>query len=1008
MDSYSEPGSAESSADEQHNAYDSGRHSDLDELSLMDEQEPGAGISSDSDEVSHVTPRRRALDSAGPQISPRIASTPPRRPPVKITDSPDHSKEPSPSYTRPGSTAHVPSSAGTSTPTTAKTRPMSRMADAEASARFHSLGPDIASPGRRDQYRSSDNEMDDSLDDSLNTSTSTKVPDTNDAGASRQRRLPDFGLVEQQERTESLSSTVVALLEERNVYRAKQYSSPGANTAGLLATIKALKEEKREQQNSLEAFKQSQSMMVQRCKSMADELKNAQAETKAANERAADLHRQLAQAQHRIKDLEADRERADERHAIEQRRSQDSFSRDRDLHDAARLIESENEDLRAQSQGMQARLETADHRIRDLQEAIRSLEDDSEGRVDPAVVDEWRNKYQAEYLRGNQLQLKVLGMEQATKELSLQCETITSRAEAYQQAIDTKHKEAQLLSVDLQKKQSANMAHQRELREVRQQMQSLYATLQEYESRWQKLAEKGMIDARNIDSLETALRNLQSEYDSESEKLKEQVAQARTQYSSTSAALVQSQAKSSQHEAQHVQALSELNAALRKLENELQSAKLAHDDSQKKLEAEHALRNDELAAYRRERRKLELDFKQRLAEKDQLHENLRNDINNAEIHLEADKASIRELEDALRKAGAKDKSQPNYQTAIYLEHDRLQREHDDYRARYERAKAEVQTHKQAIGQLEAQNATLSAEKGEAEKALSTQIENRLSITAKLDDTQARLQRAKAAYDTLKESTPAKVRVSDTHLTGQVTERNKLLETALTAIEEVLGTGSARTGIPQPKPSQDFTSFSRQLQSKLKNLAGIKAAFRHRASEIEEKFVAQLAMLRKEQDSKLKLIDRIETQLKAAQAFSQGWRAKVAARDEENATLRAEVEELRSNLVSFYASTGAEPVMALRIKYNKIKERLRISETRLIAAKATVVKGNENIKKMDVELKARDDLLDKYEEDQKLGAEQMTRLQHALGRLQIQVDRTSNTEALAAIVERTRQNSHKSS
>lgn len=112
----------------------------------------------------------------------------------------------------------------------------------------------------------------------------------------------------------------------------------------------------------------------------------------------------------------------------------------------------------------------------------------------------------------------------------------------------------------------------------------------------------------------------------------------------------------------------------------------------------------------------------------------------------------------------------------------------------------------------------------------------------------------------------------------------------------------------PKPFSDFGAFHHRLLDRLKAVSLVQSSFKRRVEQVEHRFTEQLGSLKKQQEARMKQIDRFEVGLKAATESQKQWRTRVQQR-----TL-----ELQQAQVRFVASSTVDSLLTTRAQ-NTVSE-----------------------------------------------------------------------------------------
>ncbi|KAK4701233.1 MFS transporter, PHS family, inorganic phosphate transporter, partial [Phenoliferia sp. Uapishka_3] len=357
-------------------------------------------------------------------------------------------------------------------------------------------------------------------------------------------------------------------------------------------------------------------------------------------------------------------------------------------------------------------------------------------------------------------------------------------------------------------------------------------------------------------------------------------------------------------------------------------------------------------------------------------------------------------------------SQSNDRFSLELELDRLKRDVKRYTEELEREKAEGDKMESTLRERDLALATVAsgfsfpnwsislrwvADVGSLQnsenKELAAQVASltslRLSVTEKYDqqtkalrdlqsDLSAARDRLKVVEDQLNTDHRALSR-TESQYRDQLTERNTLLLTIYQYMDKMIGPEkSPRRSGSDPKPFTNFSVFHDSLIARLKSVNQVTLSFDRRTREIDTKFQEQFNTLKRQQESRLRQLDRFEGALKTATETQRQWRQRVNVKQLEleaakgtNSELQAQIASLRqrgSSQGSPDAGTSAK-LVALSSRASTAERRLAATAAQLADAEEKLAEGRAKVSVAETKWEAR---MREYEQRQRASDEKTKR------------------------------------
>ncbi|KAI5474861.1 hypothetical protein MNV49_002324, partial [Pseudohyphozyma bogoriensis] len=249
-----------------------------------------------------------------------------------------------------------------------------------------------------------------------------------------------------------------------------------------------------------------------------------------------------------------------------------------------------------------------------------------------------------------------------------------------------------------------------------------------------------------------------------------------------------------------------------------------------------------------------------------------------------------------------------------------------------------------------------SENKDLETQLAAQTQTRLSVTEKFDVTSKTLRDAQnelsAARDRLRvvedqlSNDQRNLSRTENQYRDQLTERNTLLLTVYQYMDRMVGAGDRsprRPGQAEPKPFTNFNVFHDSLLSRVKNVNSISQSFDRRAKEMEARFSDQFNTLKRQQDTKLRQLDRFESSIKTAAETQKQWRQRVATKQAELDSAKSTTAELQTQLAALRQRAAVPGTdFGTSAKMSVLTTRASTAERRLAATQAQLADAEEKL------------------------------------------------------------------
>ncbi|GAA6063821.1 hypothetical protein JCM10212_002578 [Sporobolomyces blumeae] len=393
----------------------------------------------------------------------------------------------------------------------------------------------------------------------------------------------------------------------------------------------------------------------------------------------------------------------------------------------------------------------------------------------------------------------------------------------------------------------------------------------------------------------------------------------------------------------------EIMQALKKEEEERDA-----DEERYKREAEE---NDR--RWRKELEEVEADL--RAAQSDV--KQLRSLLSSRETELESLQSSLSALESSTRRQGE------NAKFAADLEVERMKRDLARAEKEVDELREEVDRKIREVRQLELEAATLNADNRELSAQVASQTQTRLALAEKHDtatrnlrDTQTELASARDRLKLLEDQLSTDHRQlskTENEYRDMLNERNTLLLTVYEYMDRISAADKRRAMsspslLDSPKPFANFGLFNNRLLERLKAVSLIQSAFERRVRDVENSFSEQLSSLKKQQESRLKQIDRFEASIRTATENQKQWRAKVHERTLELKEAQDTVADLQEQLLQLRRSSGVPGSPAIPRSPNPAAE--AALQARLASAQSRAASLDRRLTATQAQLKDAEDKL----------------------------------------------------
>ncbi|KAH8919162.1 hypothetical protein BT69DRAFT_1337528, partial [Atractiella rhizophila] len=391
-----------------------------------------------------------------------------------------------------------------------------------------------------------------------------------------------------------------------------------------------------------------------------------------------------------------------------------------------------------------------------------------------------------------------------------------------------------------------------------------------------------------------------------------------------------------------------------------------------------------------------------------------------EADLQKVQDGLKSIENESKKLGA---THSEARLSLELELERLKGDLSRCEAELRKVQAELDVKDRDLREKSVSVSTLTSENRDLSSQLATQTQTRLSLTDKLDETTKSLRDAQTELAVAKERASAlehQLAADTKNLTkaehqyrDQLTERNTLLLTVYQYLDKIAGSEwtPRKPGQQEAKPYSNFDVFQDNLMNRMKGIGNLRTTFEKRAKELETKFFDQFMSLKKQQEARLRQLDRFENSIKTATDMQKQWRQRLQAKSAELEAVRGTNTELNHQITSLKSrvSSGTEPGSGAKIsalqakastaerKLNQTQNQLSMAEEKLEDAriKVSVAEGKweARLKELEGRLKAAEE---KVKRERQGAKERVSELNETIRGLEKQVqqaegrrDRLSN-------------------
>ncbi|WFC99864.1 hypothetical protein MYAM1_002610 [Malassezia yamatoensis] len=261
------------------------------------------------------------------------------------------------------------------------------------------------------------------------------------------------------------------------------------------------------------------------------------------------------------------------------------------------------------------------------------------------------------------------------------------------------------------------------------------------------------------------------------------------------------------------------------------------------------------------------------------------------------------------------RQQDHEQRREALETDRVRYEREATRlaTELERVQSQLEQAEEHLAQANDHTHHLQTESKELASALQTEVRARLHAQERLEVMQKQLEDSRTASSTARsrrsdlDRSPGSARKPDGCHPAQLAERNQLLATVYEQLIKILSDSPATAGIVRKHGADDrsstdaqlvyhhYSQFSERMLLLVRRFGAIRTKFEQRTRAIERDQTDQLTTLRRQQETRLGQIERIERSIKTAVAKQGQWRKRLADTEAEFALLQKTNHALQQQL-----------------------------------------------------------------------------------------------------------------
>ncbi|GAA6023302.1 hypothetical protein JCM11491_006887 [Sporobolomyces phaffii] len=357
-------------------------------------------------------------------------------------------------------------------------------------------------------------------------------------------------------------------------------------------------------------------------------------------------------------------------------------------------------------------------------------------------------------------------------------------------------------------------------------------------------------------------------------------------------------------------------------------------------------------------------FKREMDEMDADLRAAQNDVKQLRSLVSTREADLDSLQTALNSVRRQGENANTDKFALDLEVDRAKRDFARVEKEADQLRQELEDKIREVRRLEMEVSNLEIENRELTGQVASQTQIRLALADKHDlstktlrETQTELASARDRLRLLEDQLSTDHRALNKTENGyrdMVNERNTLLLTVYEYMDKISAGPDRRSAMSSPslqdspKPFSDFNAFHNRLLDRLKAVSLIQSSFERRVKQIEHRFTDQLSSLKKQQEARMKQIDRFETGLKTATESQKQWRTRVQQRTLELQQAQNTVADLQEQLLQLrrspnLAASGGSPTIprspnpaaeaALQTRLASAQSRAASLERRLAATQA---------------------------------------------------------------------------
>lgn len=362
------------------------------------------------------------------------------------------------------------------------------------------------------------------------------------------------------------------------------------------------------------------------------------------------------------------------------------------------------------------------------------------------------------------------------------------------------------------------------------------------------------------------------------------------------------------------------------------------------------------------------DLRRIIEEKEDALQAAEDDLTHAQRSLRDRDADLQAVQRALQakesESDSLGRTSATDRHSLKLEIDRLRRDIARCEADLRQARDDVERKEEQVRDKAAQMSQMYSENCDLSAKLATETQTRLGLDERLAALKASLRESEAAladargraetFERARQEDDSSMERAESGLKRQLVERNALLALVSQHMLKILATGGggddaataalthARKRDADPKPATDFGAFHGLLVSRVHKLSEIHTHFERKAHRIESRFADHCANLKRQQDSRFKQLDRLETSLKNAADKQSAWRARLVSKQGELEAAKNTANELQSQISSLKTrSSLANP--GDNAKLTSLTSRANLAEKKLAQAQQATSTAEERLR-----------------------------------------------------------------